>query len=356
MNEEIDIYNNALIEIENTSKEIEDELNYHIDIQNVMDVPSTLDKLDYCYVFLFGMMGALLSTNGKLRKYLANIHNAASKVGGKDKYDDFQILMGNLLEHHGDSIDDNIKELGPAFHRVLYGHDILSVSEDNPFLLMINQKKSIIGGIFQAFRHLLADTMSRQGLPIPGSSWLGYIDENGKKTNYLIELSKSLSKDSKVNTASIYRNLFTIKATDMLGGTLAKILTESYFQVRKVEDNIRKSQISFMVYAITFFTEAIIGASKHKGVPYINIPVGAMMITSFTKFCYFNFKEAYQLSNRTEELLAKSDKLIEKYELQLKEFNAFDSSDELIDNLSQVDSNMDALIDYLGENENEENN
>ena len=76
-------------------------------------------------------------------------------------------------------------------------------------------------------------------------------------------------------------------------------------------------------------------------------------VNEFTKFCYLNNKEISQISNYTEELLTKSDKLIGKYEIQLRELNAFDSSDEMYDNISQINSNMDKLIDYLGENKDE---
>ena len=352
MDEEFDIYNNALIEIENVSKEIENELNYQYDIQNVMDVPSTLDKLDYCYVFLFGMMGAILSTNKKLKKYLAEIHDVSNDQKGE--YDQFQILMGKLLHHSGDLMDkrQTRSDFTKHFlHRLYWGHDILSISEDNPFYLMIKQK-GILGGIFQTLRHLIADTMSKEGLPVPGSSWLDYEKENGRVSNYLINIIKDIPKGEGIKYTDIYSSLFTIKALDVAGGTFARLLAENYIRIRKIEDKLRKSQIVFMVYAINFYTEAVIGASRQKGVPYINIPVGSMMITSFLKFCYLNIKEDFQISNSTKELLAKSDELIEKYELQLKELNTFDSNDEMMENINQIDSNMNALIEYLGGDEN----
>jgi hypothetical protein len=217
---------------------------------------------------------------------------------------------------------------------------------------MIKQK-GILGGIFQTLRHLIADTMSKEGLPMPGSSWLDYDKENGRVSNYLMNIIKDIPKGEEIKYTDIYSSLFTIKALDVAGGTLASLLAESYIKNRKIEDKLRKAQIVFMVYAINFFTEAAIGASRQKGIPYINIPVGSMMITSFTKFCYLNFEKESQLSKCTKELLAKSDKLIEKYESQLKELNTFDSKDEMLENINQTDSNMNALIDYLGENKNE---
>lgn len=352
MSEEDIVYDNAIIEINKISIEIENELKLKIDFKQLEKSKSTLDSADYCFAFLFGFLGAFLSTNKKLEKYLADIHKAASEANGE--YDKFQILMGKLLHHKKDNIDTMINRNGTntnvGFHRLLYGHDIFSLSQDNPFALMIGQKNSKIRGALQALRHLIADTMSKQGLPAPGTSAFDYIKENGKSSNYIIDLVNNLSIESFDNKAmaqEIYSHLFTIRSQDILGGVLAKTLTESYFKSRKINDKLRKAQMIFMVYAINFFAESIIGSTKQNGIPYINIPVGALMIVSFTKMCYVDFKETKQLTENIEELTKKTNKLMEKYETQLKMINFYNSTEEMTEKLEKSDNNMDLLIDFL---------
>ena len=194
--------------------------------------------------------------------------------------------------------------------------------------------------------------MSKQGLPAPGTSAFDYINENEKTSNYIIDLVNNLSIetfDNKSMSQEIYSHLFTIRAQDIAGGAIAKLLTEVYFRVRKIDDKLRKSQIQFMVYAVNFFAEAVIGATKQKGVPYINIPVGTAMLVAFAKFCYFDSKETRQLVKKTNALTIITDELIEKYDYQLSLVSNYDSAEEMLDALEQSDLNMDSLINFLKE-------
>jgi len=203
-------YGNALAELERISQEIQEDLGFEIDLQNIEKSESSLDVADYCFAFLFGFVGAFISTNEELERYLAEIHSAASEANGE--YDKFQILMGKLLHHKSDAMDKMIKRDGTptyiGFHRLLWGHDALRFGEDNPFCLMVQQEGDVLSGILQAFRHLIADTMSKQGLPSPGLSVLDYVDENGKISNYIIDLANNLSIDAFDNKA-MSNDLFT---------------------------------------------------------------------------------------------------------------------------------------------------
>lgn len=344
-------YGNALVELEKISQKIHEKLGFEIDFNGIGQCDSSLDTADYCFTFLFGFIGAVISTNEKLERYLADIHNAASGANGE--YDKFQILMGKLLHHDGDFIDKMVRRDGNKtdvrFHRLLWGHDIFNNGEDNPFRLMIEQKGSKFGGILQALRHLVADTMSKQGLPAPGTSSFDYI-EDGKTSNYIIKLATTLSLeayDNKAMSQEIYSHLFTIRAQDITGGMLAKILTEVYFKVRKIEDKLRKAQMIFMVYAINFFAEAVIGAVRQKGVPYVNIPVGVLMMVAFAKFCYVDSKETYLLIKKTKALTAVTDELVEKYEYHSSLSIGYSSTNEMIESLERSERNMDLLIDFL---------
>lgn len=348
------IYKNSLLELNSISKNIENDLRFDIDKQPIEKSESSLDIADYCFTFLFGFIGAIVSTSEQLEKYLAGIHNAASEVDGD--CDKFQILMGKLLHHKGDSMDKMINRDNKAayigFHRLLWGHDVLSLDKDNPFLLMINQKGSKLNGVLQALKHLIADTMSKQGLPIPGTSALDYITEEGKRTNYIIDLANNLSIegfDHKGMSQEIYSHLFTIRAQDIAGGALAKILTEVYFKARKIKNNVRKSQMLFMVYAINFFVEAIIGSIKQNGVPYINISVGTSMMVSFVKFCYFEEKELSAIKKGNNNLFEKTDELVEKYEYHKSISTENNSVDKFYNELLQSNENMNYLIDFLWE-------
>ena len=83
----------------------------------------------------------------------------------------------------------------------------------------------------------------------------------------------------------------TIRAQDVVAGTVAKLLTELYFKIRKIEDKIRCAEIQLIAYSVNFFGEAVAGMIKQKGVPYINIPLGSAAISAFIRFCYWNNKE-----------------------------------------------------------------
>lgn len=323
---------------------------------------SSLDAMDYFFTLLFGMMGALLGSSEKVEEFFAKCHDAASETHGD--YNIIHKVIGNLFHHKNDHLDikdtqfmnRNGNPAYGAFHRLLWGHDIFSLGEDNPFKLMINQKGSLLKGIYFAFRHLIADTMSKQGLPIPGSSFLDVVNADGKDSNYLIELSKQLSIDSVGNkkmTQDIFSHMFTIRAQDIAGGALVKIFTEIYFKVRKIDDNLRKAQITFMSYAIDFFGQAIIGAIKQNGVPYVNIPVGSAMMVSFAKFIYLDNKEIKQLTNETNRLIEVNETIILKYELHNELLNISVTEEEYINNLNSCEDNMDVLIDYLKGDKNE---
>lgn len=317
---------------------------------------SSLDSWDYCYSFLIGFSGVILSTNKELSKYLDEIHKSASGASGE--YDRFQILLGKLFNHQGDhidSIDGIFKNRTGAnayglFHRLLWGHDIFSFGKDNPFALMFEQKGLL--GILQTIRHLIADTTSKQGLPLPGSSYLDFVGENGKTSNYLIRVAQQLSEESfgnKAKAQEIYAHMFTIRAQDVIAGTVVKILTEIYFKTRKIDDNIRKSEIRLIAFAVNFFGEAIAGSLKQNGTPYINVPLGAAMGSEFVKFCYYNNKELTRLRQNTDSSARKTNETVLSYE-SLSEFLCIDENNKnYLKSFNIADSNMDELFDFFGE-------
>lgn len=328
-------------------------------------IESNLDAWDYCYAIAIGMAGTFIATNEEFQDYLIQIHSAAS--GKTGDYDLFQSFLGNALFHKGDHIDlisknfitrDGETKAYVAFHRLLWGHDILSTNGDNPFALMYEQKG--MSGIIQAVRHLLADTMSKNGLPLPGSSFLDYTDASGKKSNYLIMIAQQLSTEAlgdKGAARTIYEHMMTIRAQDVAAGTVVKLVSELYFKLRGIEDEIRKAEICLIGYAVNFFAEAAVGCYRQPastaignfGVPYINVPLATVMATSFARFCYLNERDIYRLSKETDRLHAKVMELEESALTPEDILPEYSSAEELLKAADTAEDNMTKLLGFLGE-------
>lgn len=186
-----------------------------LDTNVIIKSASSLDAWDYCFSIAIGIAGAKISTSEQLENYLNDVHHAAS--GATGDYTKLQEFLGSLLRHQGDAIDKPWTEkqfinraYEPAdvgYHRLLWGHDIINLGVDNPFRLMFEQQG--ISGILQAVRHLVADTTSRQGLPLPGSATFDYIKDNGKVSNYLLELAKIFQKNPVETCAMLSQYILT---------------------------------------------------------------------------------------------------------------------------------------------------
>ncbi len=350
------IFKESVDKLDSLSSQCEKEIESwgNIDIYAIEKSESSLDAWDYCFSIAIGMAGAKISTSKELEDYLKDIHNAAS--GATGDYSVLKKILGSLLHHQGDSIDKLASEkrfinraYEPAdigYHRLLWGHDIFNFSNNNPFKLMFDQKG--IKGILQAIRHLIADTMSKQGLPFPGSSYLDYTNENGKISNYLIDIAKKLSTESvgnKRNAQSIYSHMFTVRAQDIISGGAIKALAEMYFKIRKIEDVIRIIQFRLIAYSVTFFGEAFLGAINQNGIPYVNIPLATVMFKNLGQLYYYNNKEIHKLHIETYELIAQGDKLTASVEEDDDILIHYDNAIDYYKELSQGQSNVDSLID-----------
>ncbi|MDI9519798.1 MAG: hypothetical protein QM308_01370 [Bacillota bacterium] len=358
MNKYETAYSASLEQIENllTKKYQPSEVDLSVRINLVNEMPSELDALDYLGSIMFGLAGLFLVSKKEFSTYLEDIHHAAS--GSSGQYDKLQTILGKLLYHRGDAIDQidgsfvnrSGKNAQGIFHRLFWGHDILSIEKDNPFYLMI-QKNGILKGILQVVRHLIADTMSRQGLPIPGSSFLDYIKSDSKRSNYLIDIAKSLANDAniKIQAEKIYANIFTIRAQDVASGTVVSLLSNAYFSAREIDDKIRKTQFLLISYSINFFGEAIIGARKQGGVPYINIPLASLIISSLIKLYKQNWKEICQLQEDTNKLAKRNDELSKAVQLVSGELQAYNKSQNYMRDLINAENNVKQLMNFLGE-------
>ncbi len=345
------VYKDALNELQNLTH---NELNeYDLDVETLSDITdSSLDGLDYCFAVVWGIMGSVFLTNENVGEYLKNIHDAASDASGK--YTPLQKFLGKLLHHKKDAMDTFTKRTsdenpGVAFHRLFWGHDAISFNGDNPFVIMYKQKG--LWGIIQAVRHLIADTFSRQGLPLPGTSFFDFSKiEDGRETlsNHIKEVSQFLSEDSTVSARDIYSHLFTLRAQDLIGTTGVIALSAIYLRARKITDKVRVAQFKLLSYSISFFYEAFYGSIKQGGVPYINVPLGAAAFKELIGLYWASNKETRLLSKRTDELILEDTKMIENVNTNSRLLYGADMKPQ-IEDFNKIEKNVDELIDYLSE-------
>lgn len=326
--------------------------------KRIQTYPSCLDAWDYCFCIAIGYIALSITTDEQFAVYLEDIHKASSGIAGD--YDNLQTLLGKLLYHKDDHIDiveKNFKNRSGenaygAFHRLLWGHDILSTSGDNPFVLMIKQKG--LSGIVQAFQHLVADTTSKQGLPLPGSSYLDFEKENGAVSNYLIKIAEDLSKESVGNkraAQSIYSHLFTIRAEDCAGNVTVESLSTGYFKMRGIENSVRRVQFKLIAYIIAFLGHSAIGTIRQDGVPYINIPEFKEIVHNLTKLYVESWKDTKELIGKSEEYIKKSDELIQEVAETTKNIVEHHSDEGYAQELRNGQVNVTRLIGRMGKGE-----
>lgn len=353
-------YNQAVTDIDNVIENelavVEEELSFNID--EVQTSESTLDGWDYCFALAIGLAGVAITSSEKFAKYLADIHKAAS--GQRGDFTFFQQFLGGILKHKGDNIDlfqtRRSSNTNGLFHRLLWGHDILSIGKDNPFYLMKKQKGWF--GVIQALRHLIADTMSKQGLPAPGSSFLDFIDTEttGKvpDSNYLIKIAQNLSEEAfgnKAHAQQVYAHLATIRFQDIAGGVVVRMLSEAYIRARKIEDKLRCSEIRFIAYAVSFFGEAVVGMIRQKGIPYINIPLAIAMTKEFVQFCVIDAIETHKLYKTTDEIIKIDERLIADFGKISQWVPEYKTAEDCFETFEQAEENIDNLIAFMGEDE-----
>lgn len=298
---------------------------------------SDMDGWDFVASSILALASTVLGTSDKLAEWLSGIHDAAS--GASSNTSVVQTALGKLFAHKGDAIDkmavrgNDDAETYRLFHRLLFGHDPLSTFglgdknavPDNPFVLMFLQegndgKRLGIRGVLQALRHLVGDTFSNQGLPLPGSSYFDTtrITPNGERPwNYLIDVSQQLSVESAGNkkmAEPLYEHLFTVRAQDLAGSVLVCGATDIYLKARKINDAVRKAQIRLVSYSMAFYLEAISGAARQNGVPYINAPLGAAMAKALGEVLMQSNLETNRLDRETRRLGGETSRLLAGHE------------------------------------------
>lgn len=371
MDKYYEIYSQSISELQNIKKRLSEE---HIEIENILNrecdikfanSPSNLDIYDYLFAVFFGVAGATISSSKQIEGFLDQIHKHAS--GDKRNSNSVQSVIGNLLTHQGDAMDipmgssNFINRQGDnsygLFHRLFWGHDILSTNSDNPILLMIKSDGLLIG-IIQVFRHLIADTFSKQGLPLPGSSYLDYIRDDEKLSNALLNIVQEFATQNgnKSMAQEYYRHMFTIRAQDVMAQGLVYAAAKGYFKFRGIKDQTRQRQYKVLSYSVNFITHALIGTIRQSGIPYVSWPALTMVIKELGGLFIDSKREINRLSKITDQLIKENSKLINRGNIvEKKVFNTGksiitrESPIEYIQNyLDEEKSSMD-LIDFLEE-------
>lgn len=294
--------------------------------------PSQLDAYDLAFSITFGVIGATITTSKAIQEYLDEIHKLSSDINVEDA-DWFQKLLGKLLYHKGDWIDQGenyYKELikNPKYimdftardggvnhgpHRIFWGHDIFSFGKDNPFYLSVKQY-GLLKGIFRAFSHIIADTCSTQGLPLPGHSWFDYKTENGI-SNHLLDFCKKYSKEVLGNAqgganSDVFNHFFSIHAQDVASQGLTTFLSTVYLKARGITDKMRCCQFRVVSSFVNFYGGCIIGTIKSGGIPFINWPAAIVLIKNNIQMVYISNKETRELLFKTELIVDEGAEII----------------------------------------------
>lgn len=345
-----DLFDHSLQEIDKMQKQISTEIaqlaTFNI---NEIDISqSDIDVYDFLFAAVFGLIGAAVSSNNLVKTKFDSIHTDASKNNP-------QTVLGNLLHHKGDAIDTIngkfIKRDGTnadlMFHRVLWGHDPLSLGKDNPFRLMINSH-GMLKGITMAFQHLVADIFSKQGLPLPGHSFLDKVNFDGKLSNSFVEISKSLG-NSRVEQQEIFSRMFTIRAQDILSQGFVWAACKGYFYYRGIEDTERRRQIKIISYSTNFFAHAGIGALRQGGIPYIHWPALTALVKEFSGMYLNSYKEIRRLESITESIIKENDAIEKKVFKTGVGLVTYTDSNDYINELVSHEKKVMDIIDFFEE-------
>lgn len=374
-------YQNSLLQIQKLNERL---ATADLDYEKTMSLAirncySALDQYDFLFSITVGILGAILDTNEKIAAFLDEIHQLSSLETSKSG-NTIKDLFSRILHHQGDWMDavptdqlnkkgENVKAYvsraakmrnegvwssdpkGAGPHRIFWGHDIFSIHGDNPLSLLI-QEYGIGRGVLQAIRHLVADTCSKQGLPIPFSSYFDYIDVSGAHVkNRLLDFCQAYSKEvlgkkQRGFNNEVFNHIFSIHMQDILSVGLAATCIAAYCKGRKIEDKMRTIQMRVIAYMGTVYGSAIIGAATHYGIPFINYPAFLALAKNVTQMVYISNQESRQLMVITEQLICET-KSISQRERALNHALISGLYETLAREHSNIGRNM--LIDFLGE-------
>ena len=302
MNQEI-VINKAYIELGRGISEIQEKcFQSSLDASGDVDISAEYKKVafdvtDFGFCVVIGCLASYLTLSKDVKDAFNSVHKDASQKNP-------QTFLGKILHHKNDPMDmvsDGFKTRGgntvaAGFHRLRWGHDIFSITGDNPFALMCN-KHGLLLGVVKTCRHLLGDLFSVNGLPLPGSSFFDFTSD-GVEKNWFQTFSTSISENSSLNAREAYESLFTINIQDIASYGAVTALHKVYVKTRKIDNNTRSNQVLLLSYYIAFFVTAGTNQLRH-GVPYVNWPILVGLLKSFATFIMSNYADIARLEEIT---------------------------------------------------------
>ena len=98
-------------------------------------------------------------------------------------------------------------------------------------------------------------------------------------------------------------------------------------------------------YTVSFFGEAIIGAVRQGGVPYVNSTLAIAMFKNLIQLYYCNLIETRKLGMRTSALIERNKELeLEVHRAQENMFSHYSNAERYLNELSQSQNATDSLI------------
>ena len=333
-------------------------IDFELTISSKEPPPSSLDRFDFVFCLIAGVAGTVINNNEKINNYLKSIHEDASIHDPKE-------LLGRMLKHKGDHMDiglgqtkftDRAGNLPGGPHRIMWGHDIFSFDKDNPFYLLINQY-GFGRGLHQAIKHLIADTCSAQGLPLPGSSWLDYSKgENERLGNRLLDYCKKANDEiERTNKGMAFNNptfnqLFTIQMQDVLSKGLTFALVQAYILTREINDNVHRTQMHLLSTFINFYSNFFWNMFS-TGLVSINwISFGSMIILTAKLYIKSN-KETKKLLRVTEDIVKKNNELERRIFRTGENLITHTNFRDYLNDLLNEQNSIDDLIDSFGKDD-----
>jgi len=248
------------------------------DKSNIIQQYDHLSKSDLIMSVLAGMAGIATSWALRYDKFGARKIKDGSLVsdGGifadihdgnyRKELNPIMYKIQELFKHPNNPFD----KLEGAFHRLRYGHDIFNWNQTAPdgtklWAEMIkkygnvnvlpfgnvNKFLGLLNTIGKYFALYIFDSFSKEGLPLPFSSYF-----NKKTVNVLGEVTfeNSLEKLVKGNQ-EIYSAFLTIKARDVSGTALTTSLLKAYREIQRARGKqILKNQKYYEMNCIAYFT------------------------------------------------------------------------------------------------------
>ncbi|NFV79010.1 hypothetical protein [Magnetospirillum aberrantis] len=322
---------------------------------------------------LYGGLSASIAASDTVNKFLNEIHKTASKTTEPKTV--FEKMIRFLFGHSGDNIDKfDLGDGDPRFinrmkivsddgswewagqnaeglaHRLFWGHDIFSMSGDNPFALLCDQY-GLLKGIVQVFRHLLGDTFSKAGLPIPFHSYFDYIKDGGRMGNRLLDFAKSTAADASGDLTGYdaFNQMFTVRAADIGTTALTSAACGVHNMIMNRNDEAAATQVRAIAYSSQFFGKAAIGAIQTGGVPFISWPTALMAVKEIFNLYRVSYKEIATLERITSSLAPETDRLEAMVFASGASLVSHPDAFGYIRELRQIESRMDTMVDFFEE-------